>query len=131
MTTEQQPVELILARGFVANLATPGFLVDAEGTLVFYNDAAGELLGIRFEEAEHMGPQEWGTRFDPLDPEGRTIAVDDLPLSRALRGEPTHGRLRIRAATGEESEIEVTAVPILGTGGRKGALALFWAREGA
>jgi PAS domain-containing protein len=131
VTTEQQPVELILARSFVANLATPGFLVDADGTLVFYNDAAGELLGIRFEEAGLMRREEWGTRFQPVDAEGRTIPVDDLPLSRALRGHPTHARLRIRAATGEESEIEATALPILGTGGQKGALALFWAREGA
>ena len=131
MTIEQQPVELILARGFVANLATPGFLVDEEGTLVFYNDAAGQLLGIRFEEAGRMGPEEWGTRFEPVDAEGRAIPVADLPLSLALRGQATHDRMRIRAATGEESEIEVTALPILGTGGQKGALALFWAREGA
>jgi PAS domain-containing protein len=131
LTAEQQPVELILARSFVANLATPGFLVDEKGLLVFYNDAAGELLGIRFEEAGQMGPEEWGTRFEPVDAEGRSIPVDDLPLSRALRGQPTHAGLGIRAATGEESEIEVTALPILGTGGLKGALALFWAREGA
>jgi PAS domain-containing protein len=131
VTTEQLPVELILARSFVSNLTTPGFLVDEGGTLVFYNDAAGDLLGIRFEEAGHMGPEEWGTRFEPVDAEGRTIPVDDLPLSRALRGHPAHARLRIRAATGEESEIEATALPILGTGGRKGALALFWALEGA
>jgi PAS domain-containing protein len=131
VTTEQQPVELILARSFVANLATPGFLVDEEGTLVFYNDAAGELLGIRFEEAGQMGPEEWGTRFEPVDADGRTIPVDELPLSRALGGQPAHASFRIRSATGEEREIEVAALPILGTGGQKGALALFWAREGA
>jgi PAS domain-containing protein len=129
MAAEQHPIELILARGFIANLATPAFLVDVEGSLVFYNDAAGELLGVRFEEAGEMGPQEWGTRFEPLDAEGRPIPVEDLPLSRAMAGYPKHARLQIRSARGDEREIEVSALPILGTGGQKGALAVFWSVE--
>src|SRR5436309_3102501 len=40
-----------MARGFVANLTTPAFLVDQAGVLVFFNEAAGELLGVQFEEA--------------------------------------------------------------------------------
>src|ERR1700710_196159 len=47
MATEQRPVELILARGLMSNITTPAFLVDLLGTLVFFNDAAGELLGLR------------------------------------------------------------------------------------
>jgi hypothetical protein len=39
-----------------------------------------------------MGPDEWGTRFEPLHLDGSPYAVDELPLSRALserlRGEP-------------------------------------------
>ena len=128
MAEEQQPVELILARGLVSNLVTPGFLVDEAGRLLFYNDAAGELLGVRFEEVGEMEPEEWGTRFEPVGLDGRPIPVEELPLSRALGGEPAHAEMRITSATGEMSEIEVTALPIFGTGGQRGALALFWSR---
>jgi PAS domain S-box-containing protein len=128
VAAEQQPVELILARGLISNLATPGFLVDEAGRLVFYNDAAGELLGVRFEEVGSMEAEEWGTRFEPVGPDGDLIPVAKLPLARALTGEPTHSEMRITSATGQMIEIEVTALPILGTGGQKGALALFWSR---
>jgi PAS domain-containing protein len=124
---EQQPVELIQARGLMSNLTTPAFLVDTDGNLVFYNDAAGELLGLRYEEAGPMGPQEWGTRFEPLRPDGTPYPVEELPLSIALgRGLPVHARMQIRSIDGSEREIEVCAFPITGTSGTHGALAIFW-----
>jgi PAS domain-containing protein len=129
MAVEQQPLELILGRGFVSNLATPAFLVDEGGRLLFYNDAAGELLGVRFEEVGEMELEEWGTRFEPVGSGGEPIPVEELPLARAVRGEPAHSQMRITSAVGEVREIEVTALPILGTGGQKGALALFWPRR--
>jgi PAS domain-containing protein len=129
MASEQLPLELILARGFVSNLATPAFLVDRDGRLVFYNDAAGELLGVRFEEAGEMGPEEWGTRFEPVDAAGGEIPVEDLPLARAMRGRPAHAQFRIRSVDGAEQDIEVSAFPILGTGGQRGSLAAFWPAE--
>src|SRR5947207_14550257 len=63
----QQPVELIMARNLLSSLSTPAFLVDEDGVLVFYNDAAGALLGKRFEEMGRMRPDEWGTQFGPVD----------------------------------------------------------------
>ena len=45
-----QPLLLILARNLIASVTVPGFVTDPEGAIVFYNDAAGELLGHRFEE---------------------------------------------------------------------------------
>ena len=70
---DQRPVELILARGLMSNITTPAFLVDAAGTLVFFNDAAGELLGMRYEEAGPMELEQWGTRFVPMRLDGRAI----------------------------------------------------------
>ena len=66
----QQPLELILARNLLSSISTPAFLVDAGGVLVFFNDAAGGLLGKRFEEAGKLGPEEWGTAFGPYDERG-------------------------------------------------------------
>jgi len=130
MVTDQKPVELILARGLMSNLTTPAFLVDLEGTLVFFNDAASEVLGLRYEDAGPLELQEWGTRFLPVTDDGRSISIDDLPLTRALRdGRPGHLRFRIRSATGEERDIEVSAFPIVGNAGMRGAMAIFWAAK--
>ena len=116
-----------MARGFVSNLVTPAFLVGNDGTLVFYNEAAAELLGVGFEEAGPMPAQEWGTRFAPVGPDGHEMAVEELPLSIALsEGRAAHSALAIRSGGGEERKIEVTAFPIVGHEGRSGAIAIFW-----
>lgn len=47
----QKSLELIMARKLIAGLSTQAFLVDDEGVLVFYTEAAGALLGRCFEEA--------------------------------------------------------------------------------
>jgi PAS domain-containing protein len=127
VAVEQQPVELIQARGLMSNLTTPAFLVDNDGNLVFYNDAAGELLGLRYEEAGPMGPQEWGTRFEPLRLDGTPYPVEELPLSIALGRElPAHARMQMKSLDGTERTIEVCAFPITGIAGTHGALAIFW-----
>jgi PAS domain-containing protein len=127
MAAAQHPVEIILARGFVSNLVTPAFLVDADGTLVFYNEAAADLLGVGFEEAGPMPAQEWGSRFEPVGPDGIVLALDELPLAIAINeGRPAHREMRIHAAGGEERMLEVTAFPIVGLEGRSGAIAIFW-----
>jgi PAS domain-containing protein len=127
MAIEQQPIELIQTRGLMSNLTTPAFLVDPDGALVYYNDAAGELLGLRYEEAGPMEAGEWGTRWEPRHPDGSPFPVEDLPLSRALsRGLPAHSRMLIQSAVDAKHEIEVCAFPITGTGGTRGALAIFW-----
>ena len=131
MPSTQHPVEIIMARGFVSNLATPAFLVGVDGTLVFYNEAAGELLGVGFEEAGPMSATEWSARFDPAAADGSDLALEELPLGVALvQGRPAHGRLRIQAATGERRTIEATAFPIVGHEGQSGAIAIFWSEQG-
>jgi PAS domain-containing protein len=123
----QRPIELILARNLLSSLSTPAFLVDQEGGLIFYNDAAGTVLGKRFEEAGRMRPEEWGTAFGPVDASGGAIGIEQLPLTLALRrGRPAHSRFQIRSLDGADHEIEVSAVPIVTTEGTSGAMAIFW-----
>lgn len=127
MATDQQPVELILARGLMSNITTPAFLVDPLGTLVFFNEAAGELLGLRYEEAGQMELAQWATRFAPMACDGRPLDIDELPLTVALRdGRPVHLAFRVRSALGDERKIEASAFPIVGNGGMRGAMAIFW-----
>jgi PAS domain-containing protein len=123
----QKPIELILARNLMSSLSTPAFLVDEGGVLVFYNEAAGTLLGKRFEEVGKVGPGEWGSMFGPFDEAGEPIPYDVLPLVVAVRnGRPAHARFRIRSADGAEHEIEASAFPILTPHGSRGAIAVFW-----
>ena len=116
-----------MARGFMANLSTPAFLVDRRGVLVFYNDAAEELLGLAFQEVGPLAADEWSHRFDPTGPGGSPIPVEQLPLGIALiEQRPAHAPLRITSAGGETEEIEATAFPVIGRSGLSGALAIFW-----
>jgi PAS domain-containing protein len=127
VSAEQHPVELIMARGFMANLSTPAFLVDQRGVLVFYNEAAEDLLGLTFGEAGPMPAEEWTARFDPTGPDGRPVRAEELPLGIALlEGRPAHAPLRITSGVGRAEHIQATAFPVIGRGGQTGALAIFW-----
>ena len=46
----EQPLELILARNLVSIVSLAAILVDAEGRIVFYNEAAAGIVGSPFEE---------------------------------------------------------------------------------
>ncbi len=129
-TVTQRPLELILARNLMSALSTPAFLVDEGGVLVFYNEAAGTLLGKRYEELGTVGPEEWGNLFGPFDGEGEPIPYDDLPLVRAVRaGRPAHAELTVRSTDGTQHEVEVSAFPILTAHGSQGGIAIFWPKQ--
>jgi PAS domain-containing protein len=126
----QKPLELILARNLMSALSTPAFLVDEGGLLVFYNEAAGTLLGKGFEEVGHVGPSEWGGLFGPYDGTGETIPYEELPVVRAVRaGRPAHANFGVRAFDGDVHEVECSAFPILTAHGSQGAIAIFWPAE--
>jgi PAS domain-containing protein len=127
MAAAQRPIELIQARSLIQSLTTAAFLVDEAGTLLFYNETAGELLGMPFDDAGEMPPEDWGSRFRPREPGGRELPVDELPLTIALRdGEPGHALMEITGADGDDRQIAVSAIPIRGQAGQHGAFAIFW-----
>ena len=45
-----QEIEIILSRQWADNLSIPVFLVDTKGNLLFFNEPAEAILGLRFEE---------------------------------------------------------------------------------
>ena len=57
-TVEEAPAQrnlvLILARAFAAQIATAVFLLDEEGTIIYYNEAAERLTGRPFIEGAGM-----------------------------------------------------------------------------
>jgi PAS domain-containing protein len=129
MEASQRPLELILARNLLTAISTPAFLVDDDAQLLFYNEAAGALLGVSFEEAGRMSAEQWTARFGPLERDGKPVSVEELDLTRSLReGRPAHARFRIRAVDGQEHSIEASALPISSAqaGDRSGAIIVFW-----
>lgn len=125
----QKPLELILARNFLTSLSIPAFLVDVSGALLFYNEAAGALLGISFEESGRMPAEEWSQAVGPFDGDGQPIPIEELPTTKALRrGRPGHGSFTVRSVKGDAYEIESTALPIVAEGGQEGAMVFFWPR---
>jgi PAS domain-containing protein len=123
----QKPLELILARNLLASISTPAFLVGEEGTLEFFNEAAGALLGRSFEETGKLPASEWTGEFGPFDSAEHPIPYDEIPATVAVRdSRPYHGKFRICAAGGRHEDIVASAIPIVGPGGSSGAIVIFW-----
>jgi PAS domain-containing protein len=129
MEASQRPLELILARNLLTAISTPAFLVDDDAQLLFYNEAAGALLGVSFEEAGRMSAAQWTARFGPFERDGQPVSVEELDLTKALRdGRPAHANFCIRDGEGSERSIEASALPISGAqaGDNTGAIIVFW-----
>lgn len=123
-----QQIEMILSRQLADSLSIPVFLVDTVGNLIFYNEPAEELLGLRFEETGSMPVIEWSTIFKPQNEKGELLVAEALPLVQTLRHQlPAHGQFWINNLKGESHKISVTSFPIIGRPDRfLGAVALFW-----
>ena len=122
-----RPLELILARNLLSSLSTPAFLIARDGEIAFYNEAAGALLGRRYEETGPMDAAMWTGEFGPFDREGQRIGWEDLDLTQALRGNrPAHSTFCLRDGHGEMRGVEATGFPLVGAGGFHGAIIAFW-----
>jgi PAS domain-containing protein len=133
LSTGEHNLVLILARGLASSIATPMFLVDPDGTVVYFNEPAEAILGQTFAESGEMPAEEWGTIFYPEDPEsGEKLAPDQLPLSIALTEQvPAHRAFAITGRDDVRRQIAVTAFPLFARADELvGAVAIFWERDG-
>jgi PAS domain-containing protein len=123
----QQPLDLILARNLVSGIGLATFLIGPDGALVFFNDAAGQLIGRRFEEVGRLERDEWATEFGPFDQFGKLLPTEHLPVAQALRNElPAHDRFHISVGGDELVEVDVSALPLTSAEGLQGAIVVFW-----
>ena len=129
----QRPIELILLRQLASYLDMPTFLVDRDGRLVYYNEPAEPLLGVRFEDVGSMEMADWLAAFRPSDQAGVPLPADEVPLVVALRERrPVHRELSISGLDGIRRRIGATALPLSGQGASFiGAVAIFWPESGA
>lgn len=121
-------IEIILSRQLADCLSVPVFIVDPEGTLIFYNEPAEKVLGQRFQDTGEMKVGDWGNDFHPHDKKGNPIPPEDLPLVQTLHSHrPAHKTFRIKNFEGKAFKISVTSIPIVGRSKEfSGALAIFW-----
>ena len=124
----QQQVEVILARHLAENLALPIFIVDPQGNLIFFNEPAEAVLGLRFGDTGLLPASEWSTMFEPVEEDGTPVLPEKLPLMIAMmHGHPAHKGFWIRGVDKKLRQIELTAFPLIGQSGRiTAAIAIFW-----
>jgi PAS domain S-box-containing protein len=123
---------LILARELASNLATPAFIADGDGTLVFYNEAAEEIVGVAFAEVGEMPMDEWTASFSPRTKEGEPLPPERRPARTALdQRRPAHETFRYTSRDGVIRDIAVTALPLFAHADEfVGVIVFFWRLEG-
>jgi PAS domain-containing protein len=124
----QKSIVLILSRELSSKLATAAFVTDEHGELVYFNEAAEELLGRPFSETAALAPDEWGDLFSVQSLEGTPVPFEEMPagIARAER-RPAHGELCITGGDGVRHRIAVTALPLFAHADELvGILSVFW-----
>jgi PAS domain S-box-containing protein len=126
--TSEPSLPLILARELAANLATPMFLIDAGGTLVYFNEAAELMLGKSYGEIGGITALEFGTMLKLEKVDGTPMRRRDSPAGVAFyEREPAHRTLLATTLDGTRHPFEVTAYPLFGhVGDMHGVLTVFW-----
>jgi PAS domain-containing protein len=120
---------LILAREFASNLSTPTLIADDRGIIVFYNEAAEEVIGTTFAEAGEMPLDDYSASFAPRTRGSEEpLSPERLPARIALdQRRATHMQLRATSRDGVDRDIAVTAFPLFAHADEfVGIVAIFW-----
>lgn len=119
---------LILAREFASNLATPMLIADEQGRLVYYNEAAEEVVGLPFAETGELPLNEWTESFAPRTPDLEPAPVESRPTRIAFdQRRAAHERFRITSRDGIDRNVSVTAFPLFAHADEfVGIVAIFW-----
>jgi PAS domain-containing protein len=131
--TAQQSVEMILVRQLASYLFVPVLVVDTTGTVIFYNEPAERILGVRFEETGRIDREEADRLVELSDDPSAGAEELERPLETALQQRrPAHARRwLLRRADRVRLQVELTAFPIIDHEERLlGAMAMFWERRG-
>ena len=129
----QQAVEMILVRQLAGYLSVPVLVFDTTRTVVFYNESAERILGVRFEETGRIGPEEVDRLVELSDDPAAGPEEAGAPVVTALQQRrPAHARRwLLRRGDRVRLQVELTAFPIIDQDERLlGAVAMFWERQG-
>ena len=126
--SRQKHLVLILARELASNLATPTLIADEEGRLVYFNEAAEQLVGQSFTETGELPLDDWTESFAPRTPDAEPIPPKVRPARIALdERRPSHQSFVITSRDGVQREVAVTAFPLFAHADEfVGIMAIFW-----
>jgi PAS domain-containing protein len=127
---DAKSLPLILARELASNLATPMFLIDAGGTLVFFNEAAELLIGRSFAELGEIPALEFGAVLELTERDGSPVRRRDTAAGIAFfQRRPAHRTLMATGYDGVRRLVDTTAYPLFATTDEMhGVVAVFWER---
>ncbi len=128
MEANAKNLVLILARELASNVATPIFIVDADGTLVFYNEPAEAIVGQPFAQVGEIPAADWGAMLKPEDLAGKKLSRRAVPPGLALLEQrPAHQSMRITGLDGQKRRLAITAFPLFAKADEfVGAVSIFW-----
>jgi PAS domain-containing protein len=124
----QPDLVLIVARSFATKLATPTVIIDAHGDLVYFNDAAAEVLGGSYLDVGELHASRWQELFKPQTLDDQPMTAEQTPGGVALlERRPVHDTFTIRGLDGREREITVTSFPLFSRPDKVvGSMSIFW-----
>ena len=127
----QKPIELILLRQLASRLPLPVAIVDADGLLVYFNPAAGRLLGLDMAALGEFPIGGFRELLDPRQSDGSPLDVEDMTIVVALHDRrPQQGRMILHDQDGNPHQVVTNAVPLDGQGGISlGSMSIFWEVE--
>lgn len=128
MERRQRDLVLITARSFAAKLAMPTLIADANGELVFFNEAAAGLLGRSLTDVDELPASRWAELFATETLDAEPLTLERLPPGIALlEGRPAHDSLAMVGLDGVRRQVAVTGFPLLSHPDELvGIMAIFW-----
>jgi PAS domain-containing protein len=126
----QRNVALILARELAVNVATPMWIWDENGELVYYNEHVQKILGSPPEKVG-IGRLEELPQLAPTDLDGNPLPVSEIPSAIVLQQHvPAHRDLGMVGFDGVKRILSVTSFPLFARGGEfLGAVSVFWEKK--
>jgi PAS domain-containing protein len=122
---------LIRAKHLAESVTTPMLIIDANGTIVFYNEAAGALFDVQFTDVGQLTANDWQTRFNVRDRHDQSFPLDAMPGWIKLQKERVDiGHVRLTTLAGEDKFLAACAFPLFTSQQQfDGGLVLFWVED--
>ena len=119
---------LILARDLATHLATPIYIADADGNLVYFNEPAERIASVRFREHRDKTVDDFVKELAPETLDGKPLPREQQPGGIAFtQRRHAHATMRITGFDGQKRTVQTTAHPLLGPDDEfHGIMSIFW-----
>ena len=122
-----QEIELILSRQLSEYLSVPMALIDHDGKMIYFNEAAGFILGKQFDENGEIDLRDWNGRFFNNESFSDGMDLHEIPFFKVLSmRQLLQGEYSMRNFEEINQKLMIVCVPLVGLAQRElGALIFF------